>query len=327
MTGAADPDPGTVRSILGRASRAPSLHNAQPWRWRWDGATAALYMDPDRLLLATDMFNREGVLGCGVMLHHAEIAWAAAGWETSVDRFPEPPVRAHVASLRPTRRREPTESQRLLGDAIDVRYSDRMPMDPPPGWPVTREVLEFLCARTGTTVTFLDSTESVALQHISTVAARLRHYDPKYQAELTWWTAGPDADGTGVPATTLPSIADRTRVPVGREFPSGSAESAGEAADEATVAVLSTDGDSAADLLECGSALSAVLLECTAHGLSTCTVSHVIEIPAARAAVADLVDRRYPQVLVRIGAARCEPPPRTPRRPVDSFLEMCQGLL
>ncbi|MFJ2837372.1 MULTISPECIES: Acg family FMN-binding oxidoreductase [Nocardia] len=322
MSGAVGPDLGTVRAVLGRASRAPSLHNAQPWRWRWDGATAALSMDPQRLLPATDMFNREGVLGCGVMLHHAETAWSAAGWETAVDRFPEPSVRAHVASLRPRRQSEPTESQRLLGEAIDVRYSDRMPMDPPPDWPVTREILEFLCARTGTTVSFLDPTESVALQHISAVAARLRHYDPKYQAELTWWTAGPDTDGTGVPATTLPSISDRPRVPVGREFPSGSAEGAGEADDEAMVAVLSTDGDAAADLLDGGSALSAVLLECTVHGLSTCTVSHVVEIPAARAAVADLVAHRHPQVLIRIGAARCEPPPRTPRRPVDSFLEI-----
>ncbi|MGS2811390.1 Acg family FMN-binding oxidoreductase [Nocardia sp. MW-W600-9] len=324
MATATRPDIATVRAVFERASRAPSLHNAQPWRWRWDGTAAALFVDADRLLPATDMFNREGVLGCGVMLHHAEVAWAAAGWETRVVRFPEPSVRAHVASLEPVRYRAPAEPQLSLGEAVDRRYSDRMPMDAPQGWAVTKDVLDFLTRRSGVTATFLDPVESVALQGISELTTRFRRYDPKYQAELSWWTAGPEPAGTGVPAAALPSLPDRAHVPVGREFPSGTAESADGVDDAAMVAVLSTTGDSAADLLDCGSALSAVLLECTVQHLSTCTVSHVVEIPAARARLADLVGQAYPQVLVRIGTARSDRPPgtSTPRRSIDSILQI-----
>jgi nitroreductase len=109
-------------------------------------------------------------------------------------------------------------------------------------------------------------------------------------------------------------------VPIGREFPSGTVEPADGGDDEAMIAVLSTSGDTAVDLLDCGRALSAVLLECTVRGLSTCTITHVVELPSARSMVAELVGRQYPQVLVRIGTARTDPPPRTQRRPLDDFL-------
>ena len=37
------PDAGTVRTALTLASRAPSVHNTQPWRWRVDAASLHLY--------------------------------------------------------------------------------------------------------------------------------------------------------------------------------------------------------------------------------------------------------------------------------------------
>ncbi|WP_063920514.1 Acg family FMN-binding oxidoreductase [Nocardia salmonicida] len=322
MTGDPGPDVETVRAVFDRAARAPSLHNSQPWRWRWDGTAAALYVDAGRLLPATDMFNREGMLGCGVMLNHADVAWNAAGWEPRVTTFPEPTVRSHVASLEPVRPHVPSEPELLLAQAIERRYTDRTPMAPPTDRLVTQEILEFLGHRSGTTIIFLDPPAVHALRGISATTAGLRRYDPLYQAELSWWAAAPDAGRAGVPAATLPAATDRSRVPVGREFPSGTVEPAGDGDDEAMVAVLSTPGDSAEDLLDCGRALSAVLLECTVRGLSTCTITHVVELPSARAAVADLVGLRYPQVLVRIGTARTDPPPRTPRRPLDDFLDI-----
>ncbi|GGN79411.1 Acg family FMN-binding oxidoreductase [Nocardia rhizosphaerihabitans] len=323
MTIQQHPDLATVRAVFERAARAPSLHNSQPWRWRWDGSSAALYVDAQRLLPATDMFNREAILGCGVMLHHADIAWAAAGWETRVSRFPNPTVRAHLASLEPRHPHTPSEPEQLLGQAVEARYSDRMPMDPPPEWATTPQVLEFLVGRSHTNVTFLDENGAGELRRISELTARLRRYDPQYGSELTWWTAGPDQGNAGVPAAARPSAADRGQVPLGREFPVGTAEPVGEDVDDgARIVVLSTEGDSAAELLDCGYALSAVLVECTVQGLSTCTVSHVVELPSSRAMVADLVGHPHPQVLARIGAARTPPPPRTPRRPIDSILDL-----
>jgi nitroreductase len=320
------PDPETVREVFNRATRAPSLHNSQPWHWYWDGSAAELWVDSTRLLPATDTFNREGILGCGVVLHHAEVAWAAAGWDIRTSRFPEPTARAHVASVQPVSPHALREPEQLMGAAIDRRYSDRMPMNPPPEWVTTPTVLEFLGHRSHTSVTFLDDTGVGELQRISELTMRLRRYDPQYGSELNWWSTGLDQDGAGVPASARPSADDRGRVPLDREFPAGTAESPDPGVDDAArIAVLSTDDDAAPTLLDCGYALSAVLLECTMQGLSTCTVSHVVELPSPRAMLAELVGRRYPQVLVRIGIACSPPPPRTPRRAIDSVLEIRAG--
>ena len=69
------------------ACRAPSLHNSQPWRWIADGALH-LFADRTRLVPATDSSGREMILSCGAVLDHLRVAIAAAGWDTTVDRFP-----------------------------------------------------------------------------------------------------------------------------------------------------------------------------------------------------------------------------------------------
>ncbi|MFF0547107.1 Acg family FMN-binding oxidoreductase [Nocardia thailandica] len=319
------PDLDTVRAVFARASRAPSLHNAQPWRWRWDGAEAELTMVQSRSMPETDMLNNESVIGCGVMLHHARVAWAAAGWDTAEARFPEPTRRAHLATVRPRHPHPPTEPEHLLGSAIDRRFSDRLPMDPPHEWPVVVEILRHLARDTRTTVTVLDEARRSELGRISAVATGFRRYDPGYQRELNWWTAVPDEGGAGVPPSALPEPADRAAVPVGREFPPGTAGSAAAGADDAVVIALSTLDDTAASLLDCGSVLSAVLLECTSRTLSTCPVTHVTELPSTRAMLSRLVEQRYPQALVRIGTARHDPPPRTPRLPLDAVLTIEPG--
>lgn len=42
-------DAGTIRTALTLASRAPSVHNTQPWRWLVEEASLQLYADPGRL--------------------------------------------------------------------------------------------------------------------------------------------------------------------------------------------------------------------------------------------------------------------------------------
>ena len=54
------------------------------------------------------------------------------------------------------------------------------------------------------------------------------------------------------------------------------------------ILVLSTDGDSRADALASGEALSALLLECTMVGFATCTVTHLTELSETRKFVQSL---------------------------------------
>ena len=56
------------------------------------------------------------------------------------------------------------------------------------------------------------------------------------------------------------------------------------------------------DVLRCGEALSAVLLECTVAGMATCTLTHMTEMAASRKIIAQIAGTTgQPQVLIRVG--------------------------
>ena len=143
------------------------------------------------------------------------------------------------------------------------------------------------------------------LAEASALTEALQCYNTGYQAELDWWTA-PYEYQEGIPRSSLTSADESDRVELNRSFPveGRGTRRADIADDRAKILVLSTPGDSYRDALVCGEALSAVLLECTAAGLATCPVTHVTEIPSARAVVAEMTSRSgVPQALVRVGRA------------------------
>ncbi|MET7772760.1 hypothetical protein [Nocardia sp. NPDC005366] len=313
------PDEATVRTVVERASRAPSLHNSQPWRWRWNGVRLALTVDAERLLPSTDAFNRQGIIGCGAALDHAVTAWTAAGWRPRVERFPQPTDRTHLASLEFSGPTPVLDSDVELAAAIDDRYTDRAPYAPAEPWPDLVPVLEELCRHHDTRMLAIDDETRETLGRISWSASALRRRDPYYQAELTWWlgAAGPDA---GVPASALPPREDHLRVPTNREFLAGTASPGPEERDQARIIALGSRDDTIESLSACGEALSAVLLECTVYDLSTCVMSHLTELPAIRARVIEAIGEPHPQIFVRVGRATAPGPPRTPRRPIDEVL-------
>jgi len=101
------PDDRTVTTAIDLATRAPSVHNTQPWRWRIGDRSVHLYADLERQVSATDPDQRDLVMSCGAALHHVRVAFAALGWSTTVDRLPNPDEPDHLASLKLT---DPTPS-------------------------------------------------------------------------------------------------------------------------------------------------------------------------------------------------------------------------
>ena len=80
------PDRETIHTVLSLATRAPSIHNSQPWRWRVGTQSLHLYADPERHLLNTDPDSRDLLLSCAASLHHAVVALAALGWQAKASR-------------------------------------------------------------------------------------------------------------------------------------------------------------------------------------------------------------------------------------------------
>jgi hypothetical protein len=313
-----------LRAAVQLACRAPSLHNSQPWQWVADGAQLHLYLDRNRILYSADKMGREAYISCGAVLDHLRVAIAAAGWTATVDRFPDPNNRDHLATLDFGPMTLVTDGQRRRADAILHRRTDRLPFTAGRNWEPLQPVLRDAVDTGNVHLDVIPDELRPELARASRLTESLRFYDSSYHTELDWWT-GHFENSDGVPQTSLVSAAEDSRVDVGRSFPLHDhlERRAGFGQDQSKVLALSTDNDTRDDALRCGEALSAVLLECTLAGLATCTLSHLTELHTSRHLIGKLTGREaVPQLLIRVGEAPVlgAVPPMTPRRPLDEVL-------
>src|SRR5271170_8141651 len=87
-----------IEDVVRTACRAPSLHNSQPWQWVFNRGQLRLFLDPSRVM-DTDQSAREALISCGAALDHLRVAMAAAGWQSQIDRFPDPNSPNYLASI------------------------------------------------------------------------------------------------------------------------------------------------------------------------------------------------------------------------------------
>ncbi len=312
-----------VEDAVHLACRAPSYHNSQPWRWVIRSGTVSLFIDPDHLV-ASDAGGRQALISCGAALDHFRVAIAAAGYATHIALYPDAEDRYRVADIGLRKLAQVNDDQRRRADAILRRRTDRLPFAAPPDWDAFERLLgatdHFGCA-----VDVVDPADRPALAEASALTDAVRLYDSEYHHEITWWTT-PYEVSDGIPHTALISAQEADRVDVGRTFPvTGNRErrlDVGE--DQARLLVVSALDDSREGILAAGEALSTVLLDATMAGLSSCTLSHLTEVPVSREIVGALVGRAAPQVVVRLGVASPleEVPPPTPRRPLHDVLRV-----
>lgn len=319
-------DTEVIEGAVKLACRAPSLHNSQPWQWVLQGNAVHLFEDKDRVLYATDRSGREALLGCGAALDHFRVAMAAAGWLANVDRFPNPNDPLLLASVDFTRMEFVTEGHRRRAEAILLRRTDRLPFAEPPHWNKVEAQLQRAATVGAVRLDVIADEFRPQVAEASQFSELSRLYDSRYHSELSRWTKPYDTTA-GIPPSALVSAEESERVDVGRDFPvtAPSDRRVGFGDDQSKIAVLSTYGSERPDVLQCGEALSALLLEATMAGLATCTLTHITELHAGRNVVAALIDQATtPQVLVRLGLAPAaeEPPPPTPRRPLSEVFHV-----
>jgi nitroreductase len=314
-----------IEDVVRTACRAPSLHNSQPWQWVFNRGQLRLFLDPSRVT-NTDQSAREALISCGAALDHLRVAMAAAGWQSQMDRFPNPNSPNHLASIEFTPMDCVTDRDRRRASAISERHTDRLPFSPPTEWQSLESVMGSTVDRAGVHVDILHDDLRPRLVEAAQIAESLRFYNTVYNDELHWWTA-PFEASEGIPYSALISAAEGDRVGVDRVFPlTHQPERRAEIPeDHAKILLLSTDGHSRADALASGEALSATLLECTMAGLATCPVTHLTEVAVTRELIKSLMDHdAVPQVLVRVGVVPVteKAPPATPRRPLSEVLRL-----
>jgi nitroreductase len=321
------PDVETIRSALSLASRAPSVHNSQPWQWRVGDQSLHLYSDPDLHLPHTDPDTRDLMLSCGGALNHCVVAFAALGWKSKVHRLPNPDEQHRLASIE-LYRYPANEVDITLAAAIPRRRTDRRYYS---AWPVPQGDLALMAARTaraGVTLRRVDELDS--LKALVSQAAQRHADDYDYLAELSAWSGRYGATA-GVPARSAPEPAAAATIPA-RAFAGPvltQTPDVDPADDNAIVIALGTAADDDVSRLRAGEATSLVLLTATALGLASCPITEPLEIPETRAAVrADVFGAdEYPQMLLRIGWApvNADPLPSTPRRALSEMVARLDG--
>jgi hypothetical protein len=308
------------------ACRAPSVHNSQPWRWVAENDVVHLFVEPHRTVPATDHSGREAIISCGAVLDHLRIAMTAAQYHASITRFPNPNNPSHLATVEFSPIDHVTEAQRNRAQTMLQRRTDRLPFGRPAYWHLFEPVLRSTFDEDVAMLDVLSDDQRPRLVEASQLSEALRRDDSSYHVELQWWTSL-FALAQGVPPSALASDTERRRVDIARDFPVRSHQDRRPEidADWSKILVLSTPEDTRADVLRCGEVLSTVLVECTMAGMATCTLTHLIESKESRDIVGGLISQRgEPQVLIRVGIASPmeSPPAPTPRRPLDSVLQI-----
>jgi nitroreductase len=317
------PDAGTVRTALTMASRAPSVHNSQPWLWRVGDTSLNLYADAARQLPSTDPDGRDLIMSCGAALNHCVVALAAIGWQAKVARIPNLAEPNHLAAIELVPHTADSVDIALAA-AIPRRRTDRRHYS---YWSVPVADIGLMAARAarnGVTLLRVDASEN--LNGIVAQSVWSHATDRDYLAELTAWS-GRYASVAGVPARNTP-VPDSSAAIPGRRF-AGPAlampPDSSPADDNAVMLALGTRTDDRLAQLRAGEATSVVLLTATAMGLASCPVTEPLELADTRDAVRNEIfgDSSYPQMLLRVGWApiNADPLPATPRRELSEFVE------
>jgi nitroreductase len=318
----------TTRAIVESATRAPSIHNTQPWRFVAHGDTIELWTDPARGLKVLDPTGRGRHISCGAALLHARLAAAAAGYAATVTLLPDPAEQTHLADLllQVAQPAQPGSAESDLAAAIPARHTSREPFSEEPIAADTVRELRAAVAAEGAWLRIVDSPEdatavAVLLAHADEVQAA----DPAYVEELRTWTRRGDT-GDGIPSAAVPHTAPaergsnyRLRDFVADREPAATSSHEPPPVERPLIAVLGTTEDDVTAWIAAGQALGRLLLTATAHGVTASPLTQALEIPSTRAGLAnELGVIGHPQMLLRLGYGESGAP--TPRRPLDDVL-------
>src|ERR1700733_529510 len=203
------PDRESIRTALSLASRAPSVHNTQPWRWRVGSDSLHLYAERGLNLPSTDPDGRDLILSCGIALHHCVVALAALGWQSKVHRLPNSDEFEHLAAVE-VYRRPASEVDITLAAAIPRRRTDRRHYS---SWTVPSNYIALMGARAARAGVMLHQIEALPrLPHIVAQAVGRHATDHDYLTYLTTWS-GRYASLACVPAHNAPQSDPTAPIP------------------------------------------------------------------------------------------------------------------
>jgi hypothetical protein len=309
------------REILVTAAvLAPSMHNTQPWRFRFRHRTVEVHRDPDRELRAEDPDGRMTMIAVGAALFNIRVAAASLGHKTTVRLAPDPDrttLAAEVTVEPPTS--DLTDPAELFA-YLSLRHTNRWPFADRPIPAEVRQHLSQAAEREGARLEWVEDDERVRwLLELARDAEVAEADDPRRLAERQRWVGGA-RDRDGVPSSALgPRPAEPSAVRDLAVDPNDQLRESARFEARPALAILWTERDDPQTWLRAGQALQRALVVGTTHSLAASLVNQPIEHAELRWLVRDPSSGWIePQVVIRFGYGPEVAP--TPRRPIEEFL-------
>lgn len=308
-----------VAAILTESVRAPSAHNAQPWRLVPTGSHS-LELHYDHLdYLPFDPDDRDAYLALGAFFETLSLAAHRHGHRADIcTRFERAGTDLWVGDIvvRPAR---PDEETDPLAAAAAARHTNRLPYDKTPVPPVLRAELSEL----GNTMVPPRATARLVAR-----ASIMSWRDRRFVTDLRRWTradtAAPDGmTPAGLSLSRVDWAALRVAFRLGRvPAPLALVYSSRDLrllSGSVAVCVLGSPSLEPADLFDAGRRLLRSWVTVSAAGWACHPISIAVDRPETAPAVAALAGTAVPVAVYRVGHPTSEAP-RSNRRPLADVL-------
>lgn len=314
-----------LKEILRYASRAPSVHNAQPWRVivQSDG-TIAVFERAELRLPAADPTGRGSFMALGAFVENLSDAARATGQDASVAAFPSG-TSGPVAAIRLERVHALHHDSAAL-DAIERRSTNRSLFTPLADSEDVARRLGMNGSRGATVIMVQDPARLDRLAELIREGTRIAYQNKPFCVEhAAWlrsnWTRRKDGIpgyAVGIPpllSLALPTIIRHKDVSAMRaDMEYKKARSTN------LFAIVSADEESPRGWFAAGRRLQRLLLDATRLGIESSPNAAPIEMGNLVEYVRRLPGvSGHPQLLVRLGRA-AQIRRLTPRRPLEDFV-------
>ncbi len=317
-----------IRALVRDATAAPSMHNAQPWRFQYSRRHRVFHLRADLRgsLPHSDPELRALHIGCGAALMNLRVAVAHEGWQAVTRLLPQPADPMVLASVTLTDRLGNDDDPADLYPAVHTRHTSRQPFAEKAIPEPVRRALGDAARRERVSLDFPSGWHLQSVLELILEAEARNLTDADSATDLARFTRSAEdtrAATEGVPEYAFGPRRRGGKAPM-RDFAGGKTIPGREAVDFETspqLALLSTAQDRPEDWLRSGMALERVLLLATLEGLATSFVTQALEWHELRWPLRDPTSgMAYVQMVLRLGYGR--PGTRTPRRPVAEVLDV-----
>ncbi|MFI0819357.1 Acg family FMN-binding oxidoreductase [Streptomyces sp. NPDC021098] len=323
------PSDEVVTALVRDATAAPSMHNAQPWRFRYVRGSRVFHVRGDLrgALPHSDPEQRALHIGCGAALMNLRAAVAHEGWGATTRLLPDPADPMLLATVTLTGPLDGGDDDPAsLYPAVHTRHTSRYPFaETAIPEPVCTALADAAC-REHVSLSFASGWHLRSVLDLALEAEARNLTDPGVAADLARFTRradDPRPAAEGVPEHAFGPRRGIGKAPV-RDFAGGKPVPGRPTADFETtphLALLSTGRDRAEDWLRTGQAMERVLLRATLEGLAASFVTQALEWRDLRWPLRDPVSgAAYVQMVLRLGYG--PPGARTPRRPIHEVLDI-----